>query len=57
MTTKKLHCLTRSKHLEMLALAEMPKNIDEEARSQKPADVEARGLRVGGQRDQVQSLN
>ncbi len=44
-------------HSGVSAPAERPKDAEAEAGGQRPADAEARGLRSGGQRDQVQSPN
>ncbi len=50
---RKLHCLTEPMHLGVSAPTERPRDVDEEARGQRPADAETRDLRSRGQRDQV----
>lgn len=57
MATRKLYCFARLIYLEVSALVEKPRDINEEIKSQKPADVEAGSLRIGDRKDQVQSLN
>ncbi len=57
MTTRKLHCLVGLTYSGVSALAERLKDVVEEARGQRPADAEKRGLKTRGQRDQVWSLN
>ncbi len=67
MTTRKLYYLAKPTHSGVSASAERLRDADEKARgqrprdaeagNQRPADAEAGGLKAGGQRDQVQSLN
>ncbi len=54
---QKLHHLTGPAYSGVLTPAKKPKDVEVEARSQRIADVKARGLRSGGQRGQVRSLN
>ncbi len=59
---RKLHCLARPTYSGVSALAERLRDVEAEARGQRPADAEAGGLRSGDlrsrdQRDQVRSPN
>ncbi len=55
--TRKLHCFVGPTHLGVSAPTKRPRDVDEEAGGQRPADAKARGIRAGGQRDQIQSPN
>ncbi len=50
---RKLYCFVKPMHSGVLDLAKKPKDANEEARGQKPVDVEVRNLRTRNQRDQV----
>ncbi len=54
---KKFHCLAGPIHSRVSAPAKKPRDVDEETKGQRPADAEARGLRLDSQRDQVRSPN
>ncbi len=46
--SRKLHCLARPAHFGVSAPAEMPRDKEIEAGSQRPANAEAEGQRSGG---------
>ncbi len=52
----KLHRLARPMHSGVSTPAERPRDAKAEVGGQRPADVEARGLRSGGQRGQESEL-
>ncbi len=57
MTTRKLHCLVGLTYSRGSTPVERPRNVDEEAGSQRLADIEARGPRARGPRDQARNPN
>ncbi len=57
MVTKKLHRLVKPTHSGVSAPAERLRDANEEARGQRLANTEAKGLKVGDQRDQIRSPN
>ncbi len=55
--SRKLHRLVGPAHFGVSTPAERPRDAEDRAGGQKPADAEAEGQRSGGQRDQVRSPN